>query len=242
MALERRWPHSPIWQRDHGDTRTDICHFAGNLAVNQASAALYAEVHARTGGALGVWPSSWPFVWQFLLGAAILDLGLYSIHRASHTVPFLWRLHAIHHSPRRLYWLNGQRRHLLHELLEGTPGLLALGLTGAPPTVVACYMAAITIHLLLQHGNIDSRAGMLRYVFAVAELHRWHHQRLYEQVQGNYGAILSVWDHLFGTALRVTGDAPIDVGMDDEPDLPGDYIGQLQWPIRAARARSAYEQ
>ncbi|UQA54916.1 sterol desaturase family protein [Polyangium aurulentum] len=240
MALERLLPHARIWQRDQGDTRTDAWHFAGNLAVNQASAALYAVVHAKTGGALGLWPSNWPFVVQFVLGALILDLGLYAIHRASHMVPFLWRLHAIHHSSRRLYWLNGQRRHLLHELLEGTPGFLALGVLGAPPNVVACYMAALTLHLMLQHGNIDYRAGVLRYVFAVAELHRWHHQRLYADVQGNYGALLSIWDYLLGTALPKRGDAPLDVGMDDEPDMPPDYVGQLRWPFaRAPGARLA---
>ncbi|WP_437979199.1 sterol desaturase family protein [Sorangium sp. So ce295] len=238
VALERLWPHARAWQKDQGDLRVDVLHFAGNLAVSQISAALYALIHARTGGALGLWPSRWPFVAQVVLGAAILDLSLYAIHRASHTVRFLWRLHAVHHSPRRLYWLNGQRRHVLHELLEGAPAFLVLGVLGAPPTVVACYMAAITIHLMLQHGNIQYEAGLLRYIFAVAESHRWHHQRLYRDVQGNYGAILSVWDYLFGTALLKKGDAPLDVGMDDEPDLPRDYIGQLRWPL-LARSRGA---
>lgn len=112
---------------------------------------------------------------------------------------------------------------------------MVLSVLGAPIGVVACSMAAVTLHLMFQHGNIDYRAGALRHVFAVAELHRWHHQRLYADVQGNYGAMLSAWDHLLGTALSKQGDAPLDVGMDDEPDLPPDYIGQLCWPFRARR-------
>lgn len=103
---------------------------------------------------------------------------------------------------------------------------------GAPPQIVACALAAVTIHLLFQHANIEYRAGALKHVFAVAELHRWHHQRLWTAVQGNYGAVFSVWDHLFRTALPKTGDAPSDVGMDDEPDLPSNWLGQLVWPFK----------
>lgn len=232
MALERWLPHAASWQHDLGDTRTDRLHFAGNILLNQASVGGYAAVAAVTHGGLGWWPAPWSFSGQFVLALLVLDLSLYAVHRASHVVTPLWRLHAIHHSARRLYWLNGQRRHLLHEVLEGAPGLVTLGALGAPVSVVACSLAAVTIHLMFQHGNIDYRGGPLRHVFSVAELHRWHHQRLYADVQGNYGAILAVWDHLFGTALRKAGAAPLDVGMDDEPDLPDDYLGQLAWPFR----------
>jgi len=234
-ALERWHPHAHAWQTDQGDTLTDALHFAGNVVANQLSAALYGGIAAVTNGGLRLWPVEAPFALQFLLGAALLDLGLYAVHRASHVVPWLWRLHAIHHSSRRVYWLNGQRRHILHELIEGLPGLVALGLLGAPATVVACFMAAITLHLFFQHGNIEYRLGPFTRVFAVAELHRWHHLRLYADVQGNYGAILSIWDFALGTDLPKKGDAPLDVGMDDEPDLPPDYLGQLGWPFRRRR-------
>jgi sterol desaturase/sphingolipid hydroxylase (fatty acid hydroxylase superfamily) len=235
VLLERWLPHSRDWLADKGDTLTDVPHFVGNILVNQTSVLLYGALISALGGWTGIWPRDWPFWFQFLLGTLVLDLGLYAIHRASHGVGWLWRLHAIHHSSRRVYWLNGQRRHLVHELLEGSPGLLVLGLLGAPATVVACGMAAITLHLMFQHGNIAYRVGPLRYIFAVAELHRWHHQRLWADVQGNYGAILSVWDFLFGTALQKKGEAPLDVGMDDEPTLPSHYLGQLAWPFRARR-------
>lgn len=232
IALERWLPHATAWQQSDGDLRTDIFHAAGNVMVSQASVVGFTLLHGTLGPGLGVWPKTWPFFAQFAVGLAIIDVGLYAVHRASHSVRWLWTLHAIHHSPRRVYWLNGQRRHLVHELLEGLPGLGALGVLGAPPSVVACALAAVTIHLMFQHGNISYRAGPLRFVFAVAELHRWHHQRLYADVQGNYAAVFSLWDRLFGSALPKKGEAPLDVGMDDEPDLPADYLGQLLWPFR----------
>lgn len=232
FLLERWLPHARAWQADQGDTVTDMLHFAGNILLNQGSVLVYGAVLAFSEGSSGLWPHRWPFWLQALLSTAILDLGLYAIHRASHRVSWMWRLHAIHHSPRRVYWLNGQRRHLVHEMLEGAPGLLVLWLLGAPASVVACALATITLHLMFQHANIAYKAGALRYIFAVAELHRWHHQRRWADVQGNYAALLSLWDYLFGTALPKRGEAPLDVGMDDEPTLPSDYLGQLSWPFR----------
>lgn len=228
--LERALPYVPAWTRDHDDSRTDVAHFLGNLVVSQASLAVFAVARPWSQG-VDVWPSHWPFWVQALVGLGIVDLGLYAVHRASHGLGWLWRLHAIHHSSRRVYWVNGQRRHLLHELIEGAPGLTILFAVGAPSAVYAAAITIVTLHLFMQHANIDYRLGPLRFLFAGAELHRWHHQRRWQDVQGNYAAIFAVWDHVFGSSLGDRGDAPPDVGMDDEPDLPADYRGQLVWPF-----------
>ena len=234
-VLEQWLPYVAGWNRDHGDARTDAAHFAGNLIVSHASLALFVAARELWSGA-GAWPSAWPFWAQGVAGLAIVDAGLYAVHRASHGHGWLWRLHAIHHSPRRVYWVNGQRRHLVHELIEGTPGLLVLYFLGAPAEVYAAAIVVVTLHLFLQHANIDYRLGPLRFVFAGAELHRWHHQRRWQDVQGNYAAVFAVWDRVFGTSLGDRGAAPPDVGMDDEPELPTDYLGQIAWPFRARRS------
>lgn len=228
--LERARPYVPSWNRDHGDARTDVAHFVGNLAISHASLAAFAASRPWSRG-LDMWPTHWPFWVQAVVGIAIVDLGLYVVHRTSHGLGWLWRLHSIHHSSRRVYWVNGQRRHVLHEVIEGTPGLMILFVLGAPVEVYAAAITAVTLHLFMQHANIDYRLGPLRFVFAGAELHRWHHQRRWQDVQGNYAAVFALWDHLFGSSLGNRGDAPPDVGMDDEPDLPADYRGQLLWPF-----------
>ncbi|MBP6627823.1 MAG: sterol desaturase family protein [Kofleriaceae bacterium] len=234
--LERVQPYAPAWNVDHGDGRVDVLHLIGNVALSQISLLIFAAARPLWSG-IGIWPNTWPFWAQALLALAVVDLGLYTVHRASHGLGWLWRLHAIHHSSRRIYWVNGQRRHLLHELVEGAPGLLVLFVAGAPAAAFATAIAIVTLHLLLQHANIDYRLGPFRRILSVAELHRWHHQRRWQDVQGNYAAVFSLWDQLFGTALRWRGDAPAEVGMDDEPDLPTNYLGQMGWPF--ARGRSS---
>lgn len=229
--LERYLPYSAAWNQDHDDSGTDVLHFIGNLGVSHASIGVFAVAREVWPGA-ALWPTSLPFWAQALIGLAVADLGLYGVHRASHGVGWLWRLHAIHHSPRRVYWVNGQRRHLAHELLEGMPGLVALFVLGAPAAIYTTAIAIVTLHLFMQHANIDYVLGPFRRVFAGAEVHRWHHQRRWRDVQGNYAAVFAMWDFLFGTSLGDRGRAPADVGMDDEPDLPADYVAQLMWPFK----------
>lgn len=229
--LERVQPYAPAWNLDDGDARLDLLYLVGNLVVSQISLAIFAAARPIWSG-LELWPTAWPLWAQALLALAIVDLGLYAIHRTSHGLGWLWRLHAIHHASRRIYWINGQRRHLLHEIIEGAPGVVALLILGAPVGVYATAIAIVTLHLMLQHANIDYRLGPARLIFSVAELHRWHHQRRWQDVQGNYGAVFSTWDQIFGTALTWRGGAPADVGMDDVPDLPSAYVGQLTWPFR----------
>jgi len=232
VVLERLLPFHRAWNQDQGDLRTDWTHYAANLLVGQGSLALYGALYAATGtstrGLGGL-----PFGVSWLFGVLIFDFGLYAIHRWSHGGGLLWRLHAIHHSSTRIYMLNGQRRHLPHEVLEGLPGLVVLFAAAAPPTVVGAVVATVTLHLAWQHSNIDYRTGPLRFLLAGAASHRWHHQRQWREVQGNYGAVLALWDRLFATDLRRATVAPTDVGMDDEPTLPKDWVGQHAWPFRS---------
>lgn len=236
-ALERLFPVTPRWNDDHEDTRADRLYLVTNLGVSQIAACGVGLLGERS-AMLALWPTSLPFAAQVLLALFVVDLGLYAVHRASHGTRWLWKLHAIHHFPRRIHWVNGQRRHVLHELLEGAPGLLVLTALGAKGPTVAAALAMVTVHLLLQHANVRYRGGALRHVFAVAELHRWHHQRRYAAVQGNYAAVFSLWDRLFGSALP-EGEASLEVGIDDEPTLREGWRAQLLWPFRRGAAHHA---
>lgn len=170
-------------------------------------------------------------VMQVLLAGAVMDLGLFAMHRASHAHGLLWRLHAIHHSPERLYWLNGGRRHPLSALVLAGPGLTVLLLLGATPIAVGAWRSFMSVHLAFQHANLDYRLGPLRHLLGVSEMHRWHHKREFEEAQVNFGEVWLVWDHLFGTFH----DAPRSPGKDEvglrTELVPATYFAQLAWPF-----------
>ncbi len=94
-----------------------------------------------------LWPTSAPMWVQIILAGAIIDFGLYAMHRHSHVQPFLWRLHMLHHSPERAYWMNGGRRHPLSTLILAGSSLTILLLIGAMPVAVSSWLAILGIHV-----------------------------------------------------------------------------------------------
>ncbi|WP_297833066.1 sterol desaturase family protein [Thermomonas sp.] len=234
--LERLQPYERVWLRDHGDLRADVLHGLANLMLLAGTA--YA-LHALRGTLLvaSLWPTQWPVVFQLLLAGAIVDVGLYTMHRVSHRYVWAWRLHAIHHSAERLYWLNGERRHPLSALLMAGPSIGVLVALGAPPQVLSAWLALLSVQLAFQHANLDYRVGPLRRWLGVAEVHRWHHKRDYEDAQVNFGEFFMLWDRLFGTFHDRPEPLAADaVGLREEA-MPSGYLAQLIWPFRVTPDR-----
>lgn len=229
-VLERWQPYEPAWLHDHGDTRTDLIHFFVNLTV------LYASIEAlswvRTWLATGdIWPTGWTVWAQVAAAIVVMDFGLFFMHWLSHRNQRLWRFHETHHSSERLYWLNGERRHPVHAMMMAAPGLTALLIAGAPPYIISTGLAILSVHLAFQHANLDYSVGIFRHLLGVAETHRWHHKKAYEDAQVNFGEWLMLWDHLFGTYRRPPGQlGPGEVGVRDA-NAPTTYRGQLLRPF-----------
>jgi len=80
--------------------------------------------------------------------------------------------------------------------------------------VVGCWYTIIAVHLAFQHSNLDYTVGPLRNILGVAEIHRWHHKKEYEDSQVNFGEFWMIWDQLFRTFHHtVNGVKKGEVGM-----------------------------
>jgi sterol desaturase/sphingolipid hydroxylase (fatty acid hydroxylase superfamily) len=246
-VLERAFPYRREWNRSHGDVFTDVCHllFTGQAAQGLVFAlaagpliALSGAVAAAVGAPL--WPSSAPALVQLALALLLGELGHYAFHRLSHENPWVWRLHAAHHSAPRLYWLNATRFHVLDLFLLITFESLPLALLGAGAEVLGPYFVFRAVYGQVQHCNVDMRTPRwLDWLWSSPGVHRWHHSTVSREGNHNYGAVLNVWDHVFRSFLRP--DAPFagPVGIGQLPRFPGGYLGQQLAPFRWARVRRA---
>lgn len=237
VSFSAEWmlPYEVNWNRPAGDRRRDMLHALINEALNAIG--LLALPGLVTLLAIeGAWPSNWPLWLQMLLAIFIADAGVSLMHYASHRVPWMWRLHAIHHSVERLYGFNGLMKHPLHQLLEATAGLLPLLVLGIPSEVAVLLAFAIAIQLLLQHSNVDMRVGPLRWIFAWAPLHRFHHMKYGRAGDVNFGLFFTLWDWLLGTGFYTEhyriGEG--DLGIGSRRDFPRDYMAQLLDPFEPA--------
>ena len=236
-VLERLLPYRESWNHSHGDTGTDIIHlFVTNvLIVNLEKPLLVAAlvgVTAWLSEFMGstLWPDGWPLLAQLFLMLLIAEFGRYWVHLAAHKLPWLWRFHAVHHSPSRLYFLNAGRFHPLEKILFQLPEVVPFIVLGTNVETIALYFTFNSIHGFFQHSNIQLRLGWLNYVFSLPELHRWHHSKKIEESDRNFGNNLIVWDLLFGTYFNPQGREVGDIGLLN-PEYPKDYLGQLAVPF-----------
>lgn len=234
FVIERLIPYHADWNSDRGDSRRDIIYAFFYEASVYASVALI-PLLTLLSPTNGLWPTVWPIWGQLLLAIIIADFGITLCHYASHRVEWLWRFHAPHHSVKRMYGFNGLIKHPVHQALETAAGTTPLVLLGMSTDMGLLLGFAITIQLLLQHSNADMRIGPLRYVLALAPLHRFHHQKWAGIGDVNFGLFTNLWDYLLGTAVydggkRFTSD---DLGIGKQPDYPTSYIGQLAAPFRS---------
>lgn len=236
FLMEQWLPYERQWNRSLGDRRRDTLHALVNESLNAAGLLILPGLTALL-AVEGVWPRGWPLWEQLLLAIVLADAGITLMHYASHRIAALWRLHAVHHSVQRLYGFNGLMKHPLHQMLEATAGLLPLILLGIPLEVAMLLALAIAIQLLLQHSNVDMRLGPLRWVFAWAPVHRFHHMKYGRAGDVNFALFFNLWDWLLGTAFY-TEDYRMgegDLGIGSRPDFPVDYVEQLRDPFSAAQ-------
>jgi sterol desaturase/sphingolipid hydroxylase (fatty acid hydroxylase superfamily) len=160
--------------------------------------------------ALGVVLPAWPIAdaaLSFVAGLLLLDLMRYAVHRCKHAVPFFWRLHALHHSDPDVDVTTSVRHHPIEYLLGSAVYWLAVIALDIPATVWLTYSIAVFATEAIQHGNIRLPEGLERWlqpVLVTVDMHRIHHSVLFDQANSNYGAVLSVWDRLFGSYVRLS--------------------------------------
>ncbi len=233
FGAERMLPYQPGWNRPRGDAWRDLCHALVNEGLNVTAVAAVPLLAALRPWH-GPWPLAWPLWAQLLLAVLSADAGITLVHWLSHHWRPLWRLHAVHHSVRRMYGFNGLMKHPLHQLLETLIGTGPLLLAGLPTAVAALLAFAVSVQLLLQHANVDMRPGPWDRLMAWAPRHRYHHQKFAGVGDVNFGLFTNLWDYLLGTAAWQPGrrfDSD-DLGMHSRPDYPDGYLAQLREPFR----------
>jgi sterol desaturase/sphingolipid hydroxylase (fatty acid hydroxylase superfamily) len=234
FVVERLIPYNESWNEDHGDSARDAAHVAVNETFALVSV-LALPALASVATIADVWPTDWPFVVQVLGTILVFDLGITIAHWLSHRWEPLWRLHAVHHSVKRSYGLNGLMKHPLHQAVELTFGITPLLVIGITEQVAWALAFCVAIQLLMQHSNADYRVGPLRGWLALNEGHRFHHLKWAGIGDVNFGLFTLIYDRLllrtysYDPDKRFTSD---DLGIGKQPEYPTGYLDQLAEPFR----------
>ena len=153
-----------------------------------------------------------------LLGILALDAVSYAWHRANHQLPFLWRFHQVHHGDAAFHVTTALRFHP-GELLMALPvRLAAVLLLGVPPEGVLLFELIFGVANLLEHGNFDRPEPVepfVQRVLITPALHRTHHSADWQELNTNFGTVLSIWDRLARTLRSSSAARRIATGLPD---------------------------
>ena len=163
--------------------------FAG-AAVVAAYAALYDRYRLVT------FSDASPVPWA--IAFVVVDLGYYWWHRLSHEVNFLWAAHAVHHQSEDYNLAVALRQSILTSFTS-LPFYYPMAFLGVPPLVYATMVALSTLYQFWIHTELVGKLGWLELFLNTPSHHRVHHAVNPQYLDRNYGAILVVWDRLFGT-------------------------------------------
>jgi sterol desaturase/sphingolipid hydroxylase (fatty acid hydroxylase superfamily) len=137
-----------------------------------------------------------------VLTVVALDAVTYAWHRAYHGLPFLWRMHRVHHSDRDLDVTTSGRFHLTEMGLSAIFRLGVIALLGASVASVVIFEIVFGLLNQLEHANLripEPWETWLRWVVVTPDMHRLHHSQRKEHTNSNYSTIFSWWDRWFGT-------------------------------------------
>ena len=236
LLLERAFPR----RGEHGRP-SRVWSNLGLVAVDSLAVRLLiplgavgaAEYAATAGiGLFHQWALPGPLVFVACLLA--LDALIYAQHRLFHRLPWLWRLHRVHHTDPAFDVTTALRFHPVEILLSMLIKIGAVLALGIPPLAVIVFEIALNACAMFNHADLRLPGWLdraLRTLLVTPDMHRVHHSVDPRETHRNFGFCLSCWDRLFGSyvAQPAAGHLGMRIG---QPDHRADRDQRL-WALLA---------
>lgn len=142
-------------------------------------------------------------LWTIIITFFILDFfGGWLVHLVQHKATPLWKFHMVHHSDNNVDVTTGLRHHPVESVLRGIFFMAGVVTAGAPVYAVMIYQTLLILATQITHANISLPVWLDRiasYIVVSPNMHKVHHHWQQPYTDSNYGAVLSIWDRMFGT-------------------------------------------
>lgn len=155
---------------------------------------VWVQDHAALWRNDGFWTS--PAGW--MLALVFYDFLYYWNHRIGHEVGVFWAAHVVHHQSQHYNLSTALRQPSTYPLL-GWVFYLPMALAGVPPLVFAVVGLIDLLYQFWIHTEQIGSMGRFDRWFASPSNHRVHHAVNDRYLDKNYGGVLMLWDHLFGS-------------------------------------------
>jgi len=167
---------------------------------------LFSDWCAKNGFGLVYWMGANVFL-TIIISFLILDLfGGWLAHFTEHQIFTMWRFHIVHHADNNVDVTTGLRHHPIESVWRGLFFFMGIMFSGAPMYAVMIFQTLLILSTAFTHANISLPRWLdkgLSYVFVSPNMHKVHHHWKQPYTDSNYGAVLSIWDRMFGTYMNL---------------------------------------
>ncbi|MEM7186075.1 MAG: sterol desaturase family protein [Bacteroidota bacterium] len=137
-------------------------------------------------------------IWTILLCILLIDFLYYWEHVIEHKVRILWTYHSIHHSSPIYNYTTALRVSFIDNFVTWVFYLPAIVMGFHPYVVFLAFLLVLSYQFWL-HTEIIGKLGWFEKIFMTPSQHRVHHGTDKIYLDKNFGALLSIWDRMFGT-------------------------------------------
>lgn len=132
----------------------------------------------------------------------LLDYTIYLWHVATHKIPFLWRLHLVHHVDLDLDSTTALRFHAADMVVSAPVRWAQVLVAGASPRALAVWQGWFFFSVLFHHSDLrlpERWERRLAWLVTTPRMHGIHHSAVRDRTDSNWSSGFSVWDRLHGT-------------------------------------------
>lgn len=239
---EQRTRRTVRWRTNFGLGAIDIVLLRIVFPAGAVGAAVVAQSHGW--GAFNMLPI--PASVAVVASVLLLDLVIYFQHWLFHAVPWLWRIHRVHHADPEIDVSTALRFHPAESIVSMLLKAGVVLLLGLPTLGVLLFEVILNAAAMFNHTNASLPASLERWarrLVVTPDMHRIHHSTHGHETNSNFGFSLSWWDRLFRT-YRPCPQIPqtlMPIGLPDESSSPAHIrLGPvLAMPFLSHRCRSA---
>lgn len=205
-VIARRRKHATLsFAPSVGNITAGLGSIVVGLFLGPALLLLYAFGESHI--ALVHWPTGSPVTW--VLAFVLADFGHYWHHRLDHRVAACWAVHGVHHMPEEMNFTVAMR-HAWFSDLYSFPFYMPLPMLGVPMEQFFIATTALSVHALITH-SAEYRFPSLGFL-VTPQSHMLHHAKNAPYVDRNFGAMLGIWDRIFGTHVELDPASPPEWG------------------------------
>lgn len=138
--------------------------------------------------------------WTLLPIFLVEELCYYAYHRCAHRVRWFWTQHVSHHSGEIMNMSTAARQSILNGVVGVWLFFLPPVYLGVDPKVIAAMLGLnLAFQWFIHTETVPRLHRSLEWLFNTPSNHRVHHGRNPQYIDRNFGGVLMIYDHLFGS-------------------------------------------